>query len=62
MGYPEIEHPVKGVIAYSPDHETAMPFDGEGYILNRKIITSKTNEGCVESRSRSEGHGLLYAH
>ena len=28
--FPEIEHPVKGVIAYSPDHESAIPFDGEG--------------------------------
>src|ERR671935_1812445 len=40
-GYPEIEHPVRGVIAYSPDHKTAVPFDGEGYILNRKILPQK---------------------
>ena len=40
-GYPEIEHPVKGVIAYSPDHETAVPFDGDGYILNRKLLPQK---------------------
>src|SRR5919199_1551976 len=39
--YPEIEHPVKGVIAYSPDHETAVPFDGDGYILNRKLLPQK---------------------
>ena len=39
--YPEIEHPVKGVIAYSPDHETPISFDGEGYILNRKILPQK---------------------
>ena len=32
-GYPEIEHPVKGVVAFSPDHETKVSFDGEGYIL-----------------------------
>ncbi len=38
---PEIEHPVKGVIAYSPDHETAISFDGEGYILNRRILPQK---------------------
>ena len=25
---PEIEHPVKGVVAYSPDHETPIYFDG----------------------------------
>ena len=40
-GHPEIEHPVKGVIAYSPDHETAVPFDGDGYILNRKLLPQK---------------------
>lgn len=38
---PEIEHPVKGVIAFSPDHETSISFDGEGYILNRKILPQK---------------------
>jgi digeranylgeranylglycerophospholipid reductase len=40
-GHPEIEHPVRGVIAYSPDHETAVPFDGDGYILNRKLLPQK---------------------
>src|ERR671918_2419599 len=39
--YPEIEHPVKGVIAYSPDHQTAISFDGDGYILNRKLLPQK---------------------
>ena len=29
---PEIEHDVKGVMAFSPDKETAIPFDGDGYI------------------------------
>lgn len=38
---PEIEHPVKGVIAYSPDHKTSVSFDGEGYILNRKLLPQK---------------------
>lgn len=38
---PEIEHSVDGVIAYSPDHETAVSFDGEGYLLNRKILPQK---------------------
>ncbi len=38
---PEIEHPVKGVIAYSPDHETPIYFDGDGYILNRKLLPQK---------------------
>ncbi|HEU5119766.1 MAG TPA: NAD(P)/FAD-dependent oxidoreductase, partial [Candidatus Nitrosocosmicus sp.] len=40
-GYPEIEHPVKGVVAFSPDHETKISFDGEGYILNRKQLPQK---------------------
>ena len=38
---PEIEHPVKGVVAYSPNHETSISFDGEGYILNRKLLPQK---------------------
>jgi digeranylgeranylglycerophospholipid reductase len=40
-GFPEIEHPVKGVVAFSPDHETKVFFDGEGYILNRKKLPQK---------------------
>ena len=40
-GSPEIEHPVKGVIAYSPDHETGVSFDGEGYILNRRVLPQR---------------------
>ncbi len=33
---PEIEHDVKGVMAFSPDRETSIPFDGAGYMLNRQ--------------------------
>src|SRR5215212_549684 len=40
-GGPEIEHPVKGVVAFSPDHETRVSFDGEGFILNRKLLPQK---------------------
>src|SRR6185503_9446375 len=40
-GYPEIEHPVKGVLAYSPDHETGISFDGEGFLLNRRLLPQK---------------------
>jgi flavin-dependent dehydrogenase len=62
-GYPEIEHPVKGVIAYSPDHKTAVPFDGEGYILNRKILPQKQlNDALkvgVELRDRVALRSLL---
>ena len=39
--HPVVEHPVKGVIAFSPDHETSISFDGEGYILNRKVLPQK---------------------
>ncbi|MCS7095414.1 MAG: dehydrogenase, partial [Thaumarchaeota archaeon] len=34
---PEIEHHVDGVLVISPDHETEVLFDGEGYLLNRKL-------------------------
>ncbi len=40
-GKPELEHPVKGVVAFSPDHQTKVSFDGEGYILNRKQLPQK---------------------
>jgi len=43
-GWPEIEHPVKGVIAYSPDHKTGISFDGDGYILNRRLLPKKQLE------------------
>ena len=39
--YPELEHPVKGVLVYSPDHKTKVRFDGEGYILNRKLLPQR---------------------
>jgi digeranylgeranylglycerophospholipid reductase len=54
--YPEVEHPVKGVIAYSPDRKTAVSFDGEGYMLNRKLLPQKqlkdANERGVQVRDR----------
>ena len=37
-GSDELEHKVKGVVAYSPDRETRVSFDGEGYVLNRKLL------------------------
>ena len=40
---PEIEHDVKGVMAYSPDYETAIPFDGAGYMLNRQKLPEIQN-------------------
>jgi len=47
-GYPEIEHPVKGVMAYSPDHETGISFDGEGYILNRRLLPQRQFTDAVK--------------
>ncbi|MFL6419119.1 MAG: NAD(P)/FAD-dependent oxidoreductase [Nitrososphaeraceae archaeon] len=62
-GYPEIEHPVRGVIAYSPDHETAVPFDGDGYILNRKLLPQKQMKDAlkvgVEFRDRVTLRSLI---
>ena len=43
-GSPEIEHHVKGVMAFSPDRETAIPFDGDGYMLNRRLLPEVQNE------------------
>ncbi|MDX1596533.1 MAG: NAD(P)/FAD-dependent oxidoreductase [Nitrosopumilaceae archaeon] len=43
-GEPEIEHKVKGVMAFSPDRETSIPFDGDGYMLNRQVLPQKQNE------------------
>ena len=43
-GRPEIEHDVKGVMAFSPDKETAIPFDGAGYMLNRQKLPEIQNE------------------
>jgi flavin-dependent dehydrogenase len=40
-GNPEIEHPVKGVMAFSPDRETSIPFDGEGFMLNRQQLPKR---------------------
>jgi flavin-dependent dehydrogenase len=35
---PELEHPVKGVYVYSPDRKTKVLFEGEGFLLNRKLL------------------------
>ncbi len=43
---PEIEHDVKGVMAFSPDNETSIPFDGAGYMLNRVKLPEIQNERC----------------
>ena len=60
---PEIEHPVKGVIAYSPDHETGISFDGEGYMLNRLLLPQKqlreATKAGVEIKERVALRSLL---
>jgi len=38
---PELEQPVHGVVAYSPDHESKAMFDGEGYVLNRRLLPKR---------------------
>jgi flavin-dependent dehydrogenase len=43
-GSPELEHPVEGVLVYSPDHETKVLFDGEGFTLNRKLMPQRQVE------------------
>lgn len=40
-GEPELEQPVHGVLAYSPDHESRAMFDGEGFVLNRKLLPQR---------------------
>jgi len=40
-GSPEIEHPVKGVMAFSPDRKTSIPFDGDGFMLNRQELPQR---------------------
>src|SRR5215211_103997 len=62
-GSPEIEHPVKGVIAYSPDHETGISFDGEGYMLNRRLLPQRqlrdATKSGVELRDRVALRSLI---
>ena len=46
--YPEIEHSVSGVVAYSPDHKTGISFDGEGYLLNRRLLPQKQLNDAIK--------------
>lgn len=45
---PEIEHHVKGVMAFSPDRETSIPFDGAGYMLNRQKLPEVQNQRALK--------------
>jgi geranylgeranyl reductase family protein len=38
---PELEQPVHGVVAYSPDHSSKATFDGQGFVLNRKLLPQR---------------------
>jgi flavin-dependent dehydrogenase len=38
---PELEHQVKGVYLYSPDRKTKVLFEGEGFLLNRKLAARR---------------------
>ncbi|MFH0749221.1 MAG: NAD(P)/FAD-dependent oxidoreductase [Candidatus Bathyarchaeota archaeon] len=35
---PELEHPVEGILLFSPDHKTRILFEGQGFVLNRKVL------------------------
>ena len=43
-GSPEIEHPVEGVLLFSPDHQTKVLFEGEGFMLSRKVLARRQVE------------------
>jgi digeranylgeranylglycerophospholipid reductase len=58
-GRPEIEHPVKGVVAYSPNHESAISFDGEGYLLNRKLLPQKQLQDAMKLGIQVKGNIAL---
>ncbi len=61
---PEIEHDVKGVMAFSPDMETSIPFDGDGFMLNRTKLPEIQNERCrkigIEFEFEINITGLIY--
>ena len=40
-GNPEVEHAVHGVVAFSPDHTSKAMFDGEGFLLNRRLLPQR---------------------
>jgi flavin-dependent dehydrogenase len=62
-GEPELEHAVHGVVAYSPDHSSKAMFDGEGYVLNRKLLPQRQMRDAeklgVEFQFESSAEALL---
>lgn len=63
-GYPEIEHQVKGVYVFSPDRRSKVLFEGEGYLLNRKLLPRRQVEDAkklgVEFMFDSTAERLLH--
>ncbi len=51
--YPELDVKVDGVLVISPDMQYRIPFEGEGYVLNRPAFEQKLNH---EARR----HGVEY--
>jgi len=43
-GKPELEWSVHGVVAYSPDHQSKAMFDGQGFILNRRLLPERQRQ------------------
>jgi len=43
-GKPELERTVQGVVAYSPDHQSKAAFDGQGFILNRRLLPERQRQ------------------
>ena len=37
----ELERTVRGVVAYSPDHQSKAAFDGQGFIVNRRLLPER---------------------
>ena len=63
-GKPELEHKVKGVMALSPDRETSIPFDGDGYLLNRQVLPQtqlkEAQKRGITVQFETSIHGLIY--
>ncbi len=49
FGKPELDVRVDGVIAYSPDMQTKINFDGDGYVLDRPEFERKTRDYAIKS-------------
>ncbi len=46
---PELDVKVDGVVAYSPDLQTKVNFDGEGYVLDRPEFEKKTRDYAIKN-------------